>query len=58
MRKAVCTMFGRRHGARIDVHVWVDLDRSDLQTERLEQQASRRGCAPCPKSQLVSFIVA
>lgn len=33
------------HGSGIDVHVWIDLDASDLQSDSLEQQTSGRGCS-------------
>lgn len=31
------------HGTGIDVHIWIDLDASDLQSDSLEQQAGGRG---------------
>lgn len=36
-------ILSRRHGSRINVHVRIDLDRGDLETQGLEQQAGRRG---------------
>lgn len=37
-------MFGWPHCASIDIHIRVDLDRSDLQAGGFEEQAGRRGC--------------
>lgn len=39
------SVLGRCHGTGIDVHVGVNLDGRDSQTQGLEEQTSRRGCA-------------
>ena len=41
---------GWSHGAGIDVHVWIDLDASNLQSDSLEQKTGGRGYRTSPSA--------